>query len=62
MPDGQLVAHFDKHYKAGFDAGRIGIETIQQETTDKITAAIASIKGVGPAMLAKIRSAIEGAA
>ena len=59
MPDEQLVRHFDKHFEAGFDAGRIGIETAEQEAGEKILKAIAGIKGIGAATIAKIQDAVQ---
>ena len=59
MPDHQLVERFDKHYKAGFDAGSIGIETAEQEAVRKIIEAITGIKGIGAATMGKIRDAAQ---
>ena len=59
MTDRQLLEHMDRQYKAGFDAGSIGIETAEQESMRKIIKTITSIKGIGAATLAKINTALE---
>ena len=62
MPDSQLVAHFDRQYKAGLDAGRIEIERAKEEAAGKILEAIGAIKGIGAATLAKIQEALDESA
>ena len=59
MTDEQLVGHVDRQYTAGIDTGRIGIELTQQETGEKILAAISEVKGIGAATITKIRAVIQ---
>ena len=47
MTDKQLLEYCDGRYQAGFDAGRLSVET-----------SMASIKGIGAATLAKLREAM----
>jgi hypothetical protein len=57
MPDSQLVAHFDRQYQAGFEAGCIAVDG--RILVDDMIKILESVKGVEPSLLTKIQTALE---
>lgn len=63
MTDEQLMKYMDQQYKVGYENGQQAAEilkTISPGHKEVVLAAIAKLKGIGAATMARIRTAIEG--